>query len=262
MILFNSIQLCKKPRADETIDCAAAKRGCGLRAFDCNTKIGWNIYPPATTKAFLKMIFLFLRWDFLVPQRVITNGVVGWVMSVLSWDPDHIRAHHSKPSQADWQQEWSYSKRSPDKSDNSSHVNICTLMKHSDSFLGLNSMKWYKRFFSKPACWQPSDPWWVLWSGELVEERPVECKDQRSQIILPDDKCTGNRTMWTVRVSGWCGWRLFFLLFLDVFSLPWQHFLARIHHSPGTSGTMCVYMQVFTCMFQGFWHRSCLGYSR
>lgn len=26
---------------------------------------------------------------------------------------------------------------------------------------------------------------------ELVEERPVECKDQRSQIILPDDKCTG-----------------------------------------------------------------------
>eukprot|EP00434_Breviolum_minutum_P011393 symbB.v1.2.010052.t3/scaffold636.1/size252712/7 len=26
---------------------------------------------------------------------------------------------------------------------------------------------------------------------ELVEERPVECKDQRSQIILPDNECTG-----------------------------------------------------------------------
>ena len=142
---------------------------------------------------------------------------------------------------------------------------IFTLMKRELwFFLGFEVHEIYTKLrvqtvFSKQSCWQPSDPWRLLWSGELVEERPVECKDQRSQIILPDNECTGNRTMWTVRVSGWCGWRLFFF---RCFFFAWQHFLAQIHHSPGTRGTMCVYVQVFKCMFQGFWHRSCPGYPR
>ena len=42
---------------------------------------------------------------------------------MLSWDPDHIRAHHSKPSQADRQQEFSATvERSSEKSENSSYV--------------------------------------------------------------------------------------------------------------------------------------------
>lgn len=95
-ILFNSIQLCKKPRADETIDCAAAKRGCGLRAFGCNTKIGWNIYPYlpsweltlSLTKAFFEDDFPFLKVGYDInPQRVITprSRWLSYVYAFTSW---------------------------------------------------------------------------------------------------------------------------------------------------------------------------------
>ena len=205
----------------------------------------------------------------LVPQRVITHGVVGWVMSMLSWDPDHIRAHNSKPSQADWQQEWSYSKRSSDKSDNSSYVNIYSHLwsVNSDSFLGLKSMKsipnWgYKPFFPNSHVgnlqihggYSGQVNWWRrdLWSA-------------KTSGLKSSSQTTSAQAIGPCGPSGYQDGVGEGCFFLDVFSLhgniSWHRFIT-VQEQVGPCVFMCKFLSACFRVFGTVAAQGILGYYR